>query len=253
MDLGLKGKNAIVLASSKGLGKSVAVALAQEGANVAICGRDKNTLEATKKELEKFASGRIISGTCNIMDAGDRRRFFEKVNAAFGVIDILVTNTGGPDAGSFGDFGLEDWKRFYESMFLSAVDFIQMVLPGMKDKAFGRILAITSVSVKQPVDNLISSNAVRTALLGLVKSLSNELAPLGITVNNIMPGYTMTDRLNQLLEGNPNVDKLKDSVPMKRFGKVEEFAAAAVFLLSERASYITGQSLAVDGGLIKGY
>jgi 3-oxoacyl-[acyl-carrier protein] reductase len=253
MDLGLKGKNAIVLASSKGLGKSVALELAREGANVAICGRDKNTLEATKKELEKFASGRIISGTCNIMDAEDRKRFFEKVNAAFGVIDILVTNTGGPDAGSFGDFGLEDWKRFYESMFLSAVDFIQMVLPGMKDKGFGRILTITSVSVKQPVDNLISSNAVRTALLGLVKSLSNELAPLGITVNNIMPGYTMTDRLTQLLDGNPNVDKLKESVPMKRFGKVEEFAAAAVFLLSERASYITGQSLAVDGGLIKGY
>lgn len=253
MDLGLKGKNAIVLASTKGLGKSVAIELAQEGANVAICGRDMAALQATKMELEKLGSGIIIAENCDILDAKDRKRFFENAKSGLGSIDILVTNTGGPDAGSFGDFGLEDWRRFYESMFLSAVDFIQMVLPGMKEKRFGRILTITSVSVKQPVDNLISSNAVRTALLGLVKSLSNELAPLGITVNNIMPGYTMTDRLTQLLEGNPNVDKLKDSVPMKRFGKVDEFSAAAVFLLSERASYITGQSLAVDGGLIKGY
>lgn len=253
MDLGIKGRNALVLASSKGLAKSVAVELALEGANVAICGRDKVALEKTKSEIEKSGSGKVVAETCNILDAEDRKFFFDKVKAAFGGIDILVTNTGGPDAGSFGDFGLEDWRRFYESMFLSAVDFIQMVLPGMKEKRFGRILTITSVSVKQPVDNLISSNAVRTALLGLVKSLSNELAPSGITVNNIMPGYTMTDRLNQLLEGNLNVDKLKDSIPMKRFGKVEEFAAAAVFLLSERASYITGQSLAVDGGLIRGY
>jgi len=253
MDLGLKGKNAIVLASTKGLGKSVAIELAQEGANVAICGRDIAALQATKMELKKLGSGIIIAENCDILDAKDRMRFFENAKSGLGSIDILVTNTGGPDAGSFGDFGLEDWRRFYESMFLSAVDFIQMVLPGMKEKGFGRILTITSVSVKQPVDNLISSNAVRTALLGLVKSLSNELAPLGITVNNIMPGYTMTDRLTQLLEGNPNVDKLKESVPMKRFGKVEEFAAAAVFLLSERASYITGQSLAVDGGLIRGY
>lgn len=253
MDLGLKGKNALVLASSKGLGKGVAMELAQEGANVVICGRDKVALETTKSELEKLGSGIIIAENCNILDSNDRHRFFEKAKSGLGSIDILVTNTGGPNAGNFGDFALDDWRRFYESMFLSAVDFIQMVLPDMKEKGFGRILTITSVSVKQPVDNLISSNAVRTALLGLVKSLSNELAPLGITVNNIMPGYTMTDRLTQLLEGNPNVDKLKDSVPMKRFGKVEEFSAAAAFLLSERASYITGQSLAVDGGLIRGY
>lgn len=253
MDLGLKGKNALVLASSKGLGKSVAMELTQEGANVAICGRDKVALETTRAEIAKLGSGVIIAETCNILDSDDRKRFFEKAKSTFGSIDILVTNTGGPDAGSFGNFGLDDWMRFYESMFLSAVDFIQMVLPDMKENGFGRILTITSVSVKQPVDNLISSNAVRIALLGLVKSLSNEMAPHGITINNIMPGFTMTDRLTQLLEGNPNAEKLKDSVPMKRFGKVEEFSAAAAFLLSERASYITGQSLAVDGGLIKGY
>jgi 3-oxoacyl-[acyl-carrier protein] reductase len=132
------------------------------------------------------------------------------------------------------------------------VDIIQQVLPGMKLKGFGRILTITSVAVKQPADNLISSNAVRTGLVGLVKSLSNEVASFGITVNNLMPGYTHTNRLETLIAKNPEVNKVKETIPMKRFGKPEEFAAAAAFLVSERASYITGQSLAVDGGWIKG-
>ncbi|MDB5196522.1 MAG: 3-oxoacyl-ACP reductase, partial [Flaviaesturariibacter sp.] len=129
----------------------------------------------------------------------------------------------------------------------------QQVLPGMKARGWGRILTITSVAVKQPAENLISSNAVRTSLLGLVKSLSNEVATDGITVNNILPGYTATNRLEALIEKNPNVEKVKDTIPMKRFGTAEEFAAAAAFLVSERASYITGQSLAVDGGWIKGH
>ncbi len=253
MDLGLKGKNALVLASSKGLGKGVAMELAREGANLAICGRDVASLEITRLAMEKLGSGKVIALTCDILNSEDRKRFFEAALSAFGSIDILVTNTGGPDAGNFGDFNLEDWRRFYESMFISAVDFIQMVLPGMKAKGFGRILTITSVSVKQPVANLISSNSVRSSLIGLVKSLSDEVAPFGITVNNIMPGFTLTDRLSGLLEGNPNVDLIKNSIPMKRFGEVEEFASVAVFLVSERASYITGQSLAVDGGLIRGY
>ena len=253
MDLGLKGKNAMILASSKGLGKGVAMELAKEGGNVAICGRDMAALDATRLAIEKLGSGKVIAFTFDIMNSEDRKHLFNEFKNAFGPIDILVTNTGGPDAGNFGDFSLDDWRRFYESMFLSAVDFIQMVLPEMKARGFGRILTITSVSVKQPVANLISSNSVRSSLLGLVKSISDEVAPFGITVNNIMPGFTMTDRLSQLLEGNPNTEKIKESIPMKRFGDVEEFAAAAVFLLSERASYITGQSLAVDGGLIRGY
>ncbi|WP_373493770.1 SDR family oxidoreductase [Aquiflexum sp.] len=253
MDLGLKGKNALVLASSKGLGKGVAVELAREGANVAICGRNLTALAKAKSEIEKLKLGKVITIEADLLKEGDRKRLFDETVSAFGSIDILVTNTGGPDAGNFGDFGLDDWRRFYESMFVSAADMIQMVLPGMKERGFGRILTITSVSVRQPVDNLIASNAVRSSLLGLVKSLSNEVAPMGITINNIMPGFTLTERLTGLLEGNPNVEKIKDSVPMKRFGEVEEFSAAAVFLLSERSSYITGQSLAVDGGLIRGY
>ncbi len=165
----------------------------------------------------------------------------------------MVTNTGGPAAGAFEQFNLDDWKYLYNLLFLSAVDVIQQVLPGMKEKGFGRILTITSVAVKQPADNLISSNAVRTSLVGLVKSLSNEVAIYGITVNNLLPGYTNTNRLENLIEKNPKVNDVKNTIPMKRFGTPAEFAAAAAFLVSERASYITGQSLAVDGGWIKGH
>jgi 3-oxoacyl-[acyl-carrier protein] reductase len=252
MDLGIKNKVAMVLASSKGLGKAVAVELAKEGARVIICGTDKEALAATAAEIELFSPGNVLPVVCDITDESQRKNLVKEAVAAFGDIEILVTNTGGPASGAFEQFSLEDWKHLYNLLFLSAVDIIQQVLPAMKEKGFGRILTITSVAVKQPAENLISSNAVRTSLLGLVKSLSNELAIHGITVNNLMPGYTHTNRLENLVAKNPEVNKVKETIPMKRFGKPEEFAAAAVFLISGRASYITGQSLAVDGGWIKG-
>ncbi len=210
-------------------------------------------MATTKAEIEANTPGRVFSIVCDITDEKQRKNLVEKSVKTFGVIDILVTNTGGPAAGAFEQFNLEDWKHLYNLLFLSAVDIIKQVLPGMKEKGFGRILTITSVAVKQPADNLISSNAVRTSLLGLVKSLSNEVAIHGITVNNLLPGYTTTNRLENLIEKNPKVNEVKDAIPMKRFGTPEEFAAAAAFLVSERASYITGQSLAVDGGWIKGH
>ena len=253
MDLGLQNRVALILASSKGLGKAVATELASEGAKVIICGRDATALEATFDELNTIAPGRVASFICDLTNENSRRQLIEQGVEAFGPVEILVTNTGGPAAGPFGQFNLDDWKHLYNLMFLSAVDIIQQVLPGMKEKGFGRILTITSVAVKQPADNLISSNAVRTSLLGLVKSLSNEVAAYGITVNNILPGYTATNRLQTLIEKNPKVGEVKESIPMKRFGTAKEFAAAAAFLVSERAAYITGQSLAVDGGWIKGH
>ena len=253
MDLGIKDKVALVLASSKGLGKAVALELAKEGAKVIICGTDAASLSSTEKEINLIAPNNVASFVCDITDESQRKNLVQQSVNVFGSIDILVTNTGGPAAGAFEEFNLEDWKNIYNLLFLSAVDIIQQVLPDMKKKGFGRILTITSVAVKQPADNLISSNAVRTSLLGLVKSLSNEVAIHGITVNNLMPGYTKTNRLENLIEKNPEVNKVKDSIPMKRFGEPEEFAAAAAFLVSERASYITGQSLAVDGGWIKGH
>lgn len=252
MDLGLQNKVALVLASSKGLGKAVAIELAKEGAKVIICGTDVLALAHTEDEIKMFAPSNVASIVCDITDEHQRKRLVEQSVTTFGSIDILVTNTGGPAAGGFDQFNLDDWKHFYNLMFLSAVDIIKQVLPGMKAKQFGRILTITSITVKQPVDNLISSNAVRISLAGLVKSLSNEVAADGITVNNLLPGYTETNRLQELMEKTPNAAKVKESIPMKRFGTPEEFAAAAAFLVSERASYITGQSLAVDGGWIKG-
>ena len=253
MDLGIKNKVALVLASSKGLGKAVALELAIEGAKVIICGTDAVTLAATEQEINAVAPNKVLAVLCDITDEGQRKNLVEESVKAFGAIEILVTNTGGPAAGPFEQFKLDDWKNIYNLLFLSAVDIIQQVLPGMKEKGFGRILTITSVAVKQPADNLISSNAVRTSLLGLVKSLSNEVAIHGITVNNILPGYTSTNRLQGLIEKNPKVNEVKETIPMKRFGTTSEFAAAAAFLVSERASYITGQSLAVDGGWIKGH
>ena len=252
MDLGIKDKVALVLASSKGLGKAVALALAKEGAKVIICGTDAVALAATEQEINAVANNKALAIVCDITDEAQRKNLVEKSVQHFGAIEILVTNTGGPAAGPFEQFNLDDWKHLYNLLFLSAVDIIQQVLPGMKQKGWGRILTITSVAVKQPADNLISSNAVRTSLLGLVKSLSNEVAAHGITVNNILPGYTTTNRLEGLIEKNPKVNEVKETIPMKRFGTPEEFAAAAAFLVSERASYITGQSLAVDGGWIKG-
>lgn len=253
MDLGIQNKVALVLASSKGLGKAVAIELAKEGAKVIICGTDAEALAATKMEIQSKSPGNVKSVVCDITDAAQRKNLVDQGVKTFGSIEILVTNTGGPAAGAFEQFNLDDWKHIYNLLFLSAVDIIQQVLPAMKEKGFGRILTITSVAVKQPADNLISSNAVRTSLLGLVKSLSNEVAIHGITVNNLMPGYTQTNRLKNLVEKNPKVNEVKEDIPMKRFGNPEEFAAAAAFLVSERASYITGQSLAVDGGWIKGH
>ena len=253
MDLGIKNKVALVLASSKGLGKAVALELAIEGAKVIICGTDAVTLAATEQEINAVAPNKVLAVVCDITDEGQRKNLVDESVKAFGAIEILVTNTGGPAAGPFEQFKLDDWKNIYNLLFLSAVDIIQQVLPSMKKKGWGRILTITSVAVKQPADNLISSNAVRTSLLGLVKSLSNEVAIHGITVNNILPGYTSTNRLQGLIEKNPKVNEVKETIPMKRFGTTAEFAAAAAFLVSERASYITGQSLAVDGGWIKGH
>ncbi|MEO8111551.1 MAG: SDR family oxidoreductase, partial [Ginsengibacter sp.] len=251
MDLGLQNRVALVLASSKGLGKAVAIELAKEGAKVIICGTDAVALAATEAEIQSISPNNVVSFVCDLTDEHQRKNLVEQSVKAFGDIEILVTNSGGPAAGPFEQFNMDDWKHIYNLLFLSAVDIIQQVLPAMKEKRFGRILTITSITVKQPADNLVSSNAVRTSLLGLVKSLSNEVALYGITVNNLMPGYTNTNRLKDLVEKNPKVNDIKETIPMQRFGTTAEFAAAAAFLVSERASYITGQSLAVDGGWIK--
>ncbi len=251
MDLGLKNKIAFVAASSQGLGKAVAMELALEGAKIIINGRNKKTLEQTKKEIQDTCKNEIIA-IAGDLSAADQRD--EIINAALkkcNRIDILITNTGGPPSGKFENFVQKDWDQAYQNLLASVVGLVNGFLPGMKQHSWGRIISITSMAVKQPVNNLILSNSVRASVVGLVKTLSNELAQYNITVNNVMPGYTETERLNELIKNNPSFSNAMSEVPMKRFGKPEEFAAAVVFLASERASYITGQSIAVDGGWIK--
>ncbi|MEQ8364011.1 MAG: SDR family oxidoreductase [Cyclobacteriaceae bacterium] len=250
MDLGLKGKVAFVAASSQGLGKAVAMLLAEEGASVIICGRNKETLDETAEEM-RASGAKVLSLVGDLSSATNRDYIITTTLKEYGKVDVLVTNTGGPPAGKFESFSQEDWDKATQQLLGSAVGLVNGFLPGMKKQNWGRILAITSQAVKQPVNNLILSNAVRASVAGLMKSLSNELGQYNITVNNVMPGYTQTTRLTKLIEGNPVVANVTSEIPLGRFGQPEEFAAAVAFLASERASYITGVSLAVDGGWIK--
>lgn len=251
MDLGLKDKVAFVAASSDGLGKAVAMELAKEGATVIINGRNEHRLKATKQLIENEYKTSVLAVAGDLSNASERSQVLQTIFKQFNHIDILVTNTGGPPAGKFEDLTLDQWQQTYSLLLESAVALIQAVLPGMKQQPYGRIIAITSQAVKQPVDNLILSNSVRASVVGLTKSLANELGVYNITVNNVMPGYTKTNRLLSLIDNNAGFKDAVNEIPLKRFGNPEEFAAAVTFLASTRASYITGTSLAVDGGWIK--
>ncbi|MGF1556353.1 SDR family oxidoreductase [Paucihalobacter sp.] len=252
MDLGLKDKVAFIAASSEGLGKAVAMELAKEGATVIINGRNEDRLKATQQLIETEYNTTVLAVAGDLSNASERDQVLQTIFKQFNHIDILVTNTGGPPAGKFEDLSLKQWQQTYNLLLESAVALIQAVLPGMKQQPYGRIISITSQAVKQPVDNLILSNSVRASVVGLTKSLANELGVYNITVNNVMPGYTKTNRLLTLIETNPDFKNAVNEIPLKRFGDPEEFAAAVTFLASARASYITGTSLAVDGGWIKG-
>jgi 3-oxoacyl-[acyl-carrier protein] reductase len=252
MDLGIKGKKALVMASSKGLGKSVALQLAYEGAEVMICGRNEGSLIDTAKEITELSKAKIHLIAGDVASADDRKKILNACKDKMGGVEILVTNSGGPPFGDFEKHEEADWEQAYRLLLESVLGMIKGVLPEMKKNKWGRIITITSQAVKQPVDGLILSNSIRASVVGLVKTLSNELGSFNITVNNVMPGYTQTERLENLIKANPDLMKVTNEIPLGRIGKPEEFANAVTFLASERASYITGVSLAVDGGWIKG-
>jgi len=261
MDLGLRGKVALVAASSRGLGRAAARELAREGARVAICARTGEELETTAQQIREETGEEVLAVQADLTQAADVSRLVAQVEEQFGQIDILVTNAGGPPGGSFDDFDDGAWEAAWELTLMSAVRLIRAVLPGMKARRWGRIVNITSVSVKQPMQDLLLSNAYRTAVVGMAKTLANELAPLGITVNNVCPGWTLTDRVRELVqrraeqEGKPFDEALKAvaaEIPMGRVGRPEELAALIAFLASERAAYITGTSIPVDGGYVRG-
>lgn len=229
MDLGLKDKVAFVAASSDGLGKAVAIELAKEGAIVIINGRNEDRLKATQQQIKTEHNTSVLAVAGDLSNASERNQVLQTIFKQFNHIDILVTNTGGPPAGKFEDLSLDQWHHTYKLLLESAVALIQAVLPGMKQQPWGRIIAITSQAVKQPVDNLILSNSVRASVAGLTKSLANELGGYNITVNNVMPGYTKTNRLLSLIETNPDFKNAINEIPLKRFGNPEEFAAAVTF------------------------
>ena len=261
MDLGLNGKVALVTAGSKGLGKAIALELAREGAIVAIASRSAEELQRAATEIVE-ATGRAPFVYAADLTVGDEiDRLVAATLAKHGRVDILVNNTGGPPPGYFNDFDDAQWQRAVDLLLLSSVRLIRGVLPGMRERGWGRIINSTSVAVKQPIGPLLLSNAVRTAVIGLAKSLSNEVAAEGITVNNLLPGSIYTDRVitnNKIAaeRSGKTVEEVRSAaeaeIPMGRYGRVEEYAAAAAFLASERASYITGVNLLVDGGVYKG-
>ena len=260
MDLGLNGRVAIVAGASKGLGKAVAFGLAREGVSVAICARGKESLTEVARLIEEQHKASALPVVADLRNSADVERLVESAMKKFGRVDILLNNAGGPPPKSFEESTREDWERAIDLNFLSGMRLIQLVLPHMKSQKWGRIINILSSGLKQPIDGLIQSNAARAAMAGAAKTLSREVAPHGILVNNICPGRIQTERLDEVdaatarRKGISVEEVRRDSsrdIPMGRYGRPEEFANAVVFLASECASYITGSTLQVDGGYIR--
>jgi 3-oxoacyl-[acyl-carrier protein] reductase len=260
LDLGLSGKVAFVAAASKGLGRAIAEELAAEGAELALCARGAEVLGETAQSIAKATGRTPLTVAGDVSDPAAVEAMVAKAIARFGRIDILVTNAGGPPSGKFESLAPETWKSATDLTLMSVVNLVRAVLPGMKERGYGRIINVTSIAVKQPVDGLMLSNSLRAAVTGFARTLANEVAPLGITVNNLLPGYTRTERVEQLSDAAAKregitreaaLSRWESEIPMARLGEPREFAAAAAFLASDRASYITGQSIAVDGGWIK--
>ncbi|HEX4783407.1 MAG TPA: SDR family oxidoreductase [Candidatus Sulfotelmatobacter sp.] len=257
----MKNRVALVAASSQGLGLATAEGFGAEGCRVAMCARNDKTLQAAAEKIRKQYGAEVFAEAIDVGDPSAVRRFVATVAEKFGAVDICVTNAGGPPAKGFLTASLEDWQRAIELNFLSTVYFAREVIPHMQRKRWGRIITITSITTKQPVADLVLSNAVRAAVVGLVKSLANEFGKDGILVNNVGPGFTATDRLKELAKARSaasgkNEQEIFDGwaadAPLKRLGEPRELAETVVWLASERASYVTGQTVLVDGGMYKG-
>jgi 3-oxoacyl-[acyl-carrier protein] reductase len=261
METGLKGRVAIIAGSSQGIGLATAEAFAAEGCHVAMCARNSEKLGAASKKIRTQSKSEVLTRAFDVTDAAAVHGFVEETANQFGRIDVCVANAGGPPAKGFLEASLDEWRKAVDTNFLSAVYFAREVIPHMRSRRWGRFITLTSISTKQPVPDLVLSNAVRAAVAGLVKSLSNEFGKDGILVNNVGPGYTATDRLKELATARSSSQgKSQDEIfanwsadsALKRVAEPGEIADVIVWLASERASYVTGQTILVDGGAYKG-
>lgn len=261
MDLEIQDKTAFVAAASKGLGKAIAVRLAREGAKVIICARDPEGVNNAVAEISEVATGEKALGfIADLINADDVRRLEREIAERVGGIDILINNIGGPPPGDFESLNDDQWQAAFELTLMSAIRLTRVVLPNMREKNWGRVINVASYSVKQPIRQMMLSNSIRLAVVGWAKTLANELATDNILVNTVCPGWTATDRVAQLLsaraaaegrDGRDIENEIRAAIPLERMAQPEEFADVVAFLASERASYITGVTLPVDGGAVQ--
>jgi 3-oxoacyl-[acyl-carrier protein] reductase len=260
MDLGLAGKVALVAAASRGLGRAIAEELASEGAALGICARGEAALRAARDQIAAHTGAEVHAVAADVSDREGIARVAREVLDRFGRVDILVTNAGGPPAGAFESHDWDAWQRSVDLTLRSAVELTRAVLPGMRERRFGRVIHVTSLAVKQPIDGLMLSTSIRAAVTGFARTLANEVAADGVTVNTLLPGFMNTERVVELNEITAAREKVpieaveartRARIPTRRIGEPRELAALAAFLASERAGYITGQALAVDGGWIQ--
>jgi 3-oxoacyl-[acyl-carrier protein] reductase len=261
MDSGLKDKVALVMGSSQGIARAAVERFAAEGAKLAICARNQDKLAQAADELRTRYKTEVLTERLDVTDFARAQSFVRRVAEHFGGIDVCVANSGGPPAKNFLSIELEEWRKNVDLIFLSVVNLAKAVIPYMQKNGGGRFIAITSTSVKGPIPDLIMSNAIRPGVVGLLKSLSIEFGKDKITFNNVAPGYTMTERLNELagtraLAANVSVgdihERWSQEIPLRRLARPEEVADAIVWLASDCASYVTGQTILVDGGRYPG-
>jgi len=260
MNLGLKDRVAIVTGSSQGIGKAIAYGLAREGAKVTICARNEDRLREAARQIESSTRGEVLPVRADLREKADIESMVKETVERSGTVDILVNNTGGPPPMLFLETSEEDWRKAIDLLLMSVITCCRQVTPYMMKQKRGRIINMTSFAAKQPADRLVLSNAIRSGILGLTKTLSNELADYGILVNAVCPGWTLTGRVEHLARSKAEkngkaydevIAEWTSDIPLKRLANPEEIANLVVFLASERASYITGAVIQVDGGLTK--
>ena len=261
MDLGIKDRVALVAAASRGLGRATAMSLAAEGARVAIAARGQSALDDAAKAIRRATGSQVLTLRADVAVTKDINALVAATQEELGTIDILVNNAGGPRAGKFTDMSDQDWLGAIELNLMSAIRLTQLVLPGMREQRWGRIINLTSFAVKQPIPTLILSNTARSGVVAMAKTLAHQVAADGVTVNNVCPGYTLTNRVHELAKTTAETQQktptevlaeLIEDIPARRLGKPEELAALITFLASEQAAYITGATIQMDGGLVQG-